>query len=77
MVRYAEINSNGVCFAVSDFSRPVNKPTLIQVNGSPEEYLGKRWNGTEWETVESTPELVSYTEPQLMNEYSKGVETIG
>lgn len=77
MVRYAEINSNGVCFAVSDFSRPVSKPTLIQVNGSPEEYLGKRWNGTEWETVESTPELVSYTEPQLMNEYSKGVETIG
>lgn len=77
MVRYAEINSNGVCFAVSDFSRPVSKPTLIQVNGPPEEYLGKRWNRTEWETVESTPELVSYTEPQLMNEYSKGVETIG
>lgn len=77
MVRYAEINSNGVCFAVSDFSRPVSKPTLIRVTDSPTDYLGKRWNGSEWETVESTPELVSYTEPQLMNEYSKGVETIG
>lgn len=77
MIRYAEINSNGVCFAVSDFSRPVSKPTLIRVNGSPEEYLGKKWNGDEWEAVEPAPKPVSYTETELMTAYKEGVESIG
>lgn len=77
MVRYAEINSNGACFAISDFSRPVSKPTLIRVNGSPEEYLGKKWNGNEWEAVEPEPEPTSYTETELMTAYKEGVESIG
>lgn len=77
MVRYAEINSNGVCFAVSDFSRPVSKPTLIQVNGSPEECLGKRWNGTEWETAEPVPEPETYSESELLTAYKEGVESVG
>ena len=77
MIRYAEINSKSICYAVSDLTKPLNKPTLIRVDGSPTDYLGKRWNGNEWEAVGSEPKPVSYTEPQLMNEYSKGVETIG
>lgn len=77
MIRYAEIDNNNVCYAVSDMTKPINKPTLIRVNGSPIDYLGKKWNGNEWETVEPVPEPIEYTEPQLMNEYSKGVETIG
>ena len=77
MIRYAEINSNSICYAVSDMSKPINMPTLIRVNGSPEEYLGKKWNGNEWETVEPVPEPIEYTETELMNAYREGVESIG
>lgn len=82
MIRYAEINNENICYAVSDVSVPVSKPTLIRVTGFPTDYLGKRWNGSKWEAVESTPELVSpelvsYTASELMAAYHEGVESIG
>ena len=77
MIRYAEIDSNSICYAVSDMSKPINMPTLIRVNGSPEEYLGKRWNGTEWETAEPVPEPETYSESELMTAYKEGVESVG
>lgn len=77
MIRYAEINNENICYAVSDMSVPISKPTLIRVTGSPTDYLGKRWNGNEWEAVESEPKPVSYTETELMNAYREGVESIG
>lgn len=77
MIRYAEIDNNNVCYAVSDMTKPTNKPTLIRVNGSPIDYLGKKWNGNEWEAVEPEPEPTSYTETELMSAYREGVESIG
>lgn len=77
MIRYAEINSKNICYAVSDLAKPLNKPTLIRVDGSPEEYLGKKWNGNEWEPVDPEPETASYTETELMSAYREGVESIG
>lgn len=77
MIRYAEINSKSICYAVSDMAKPINKPTLIRINGSPIDYLGKRWNGSEWETVEPAPKPISYTETELMSAYREGVESIG
>lgn len=77
MIRYAEINSNSICYAVSDMSKPIDKPTLIRVNGFPIDYLGKKWNGNEWESVDPEPETASYSETELMNAYREGVESIG
>ena len=77
MIRYAEIDNNNVCYAVSDMAKPINKPTLIRVDGSPTDYLGKKWNGNEWEAVEPAPKPASYTETELMTAYREGVESIG
>lgn len=77
MIRYAEIDNNNVCYAVSDMTKPINKPTLIRINGSPTDYLGKKWNGNEWEAVEPAPKPTSYTETELMTAYREGVESIG
>ena len=77
MIRYAEIDNNNVCYAVSDMTKPINKPALIRVTGSPTDYLGKKWNGNDWETVESDPDPVSYAASELMTAYREGVESIG
>lgn len=77
MIRYAEINNENICYAVSDVSVPVSKPTLIRVTGFPTDYLGKKWNGNEWEAVEPAPKPTSYTETELMSAYREGVESIG
>ena len=44
MPRYAQIDSNGLCIAVSDLSGEVEAPHMIAV-GEGDAPLGKRWNG--------------------------------
>lgn len=55
----------------------INKPTLIRLRGK-ERPLGKIWTGSEWIEDETEPKRESvYTETELMDEYRKGVESIG
>lgn len=50
MYRYAQISSEGICFAVSDLHSPVEHENLIPVEST--DVLGMRWTGEAWEDVE-------------------------
>lgn len=50
MYRYAQINSEGICFAVSDLHSPIEHENLIPVEST--DVLGMRWTGSEWVEVE-------------------------
>ena len=41
---YAQINANGICYAVTQTAGPVDAPDMIERPAFDESLLGKRWN---------------------------------
>lgn len=74
---YAEIDENGICFAISDMQR-VKHPRLIRLY-EYQDVLGYTWDGEKWNQPEPEPKTTetNYSETELMNEYTEGVESIG
>lgn len=63
---YAEIDENGICFAVSDLSGEMDKPTMIALESYDVSVLGKRYENGVWvETEQPTPELQPMTDEQI------------
>ena len=52
MFIYAELNTNGICKAVSKLSGEVIKDTMIRIDSYDESLLGKKYNNGIWEEVE-------------------------
>jgi hypothetical protein len=52
MFRYAQLDENMICVADSDLHSIVEAPHMIQIELTVESPLGKRWTGSEFETVE-------------------------
>lgn len=50
MYKFAQINADGICVAVSDLHSPVEHESLIPVEST--DVLGMRWTGEAWENVE-------------------------
>jgi hypothetical protein len=60
-MRYAQIDSNGVCVVVSDLSGEVNAPHMIPI-ADDENPIGMKWENGEWvelPPVEPEPQLSS------------------
>ena len=58
MNRYAQIDSNNICFAVTDLSGVVEKPNLIPT--SRQDVLGMKWTGSGWITPDpARPEPIT------------------
>ena len=51
MIRYAQIDQDGLCIAVSERPVPADHPTLIPLS-SGEMPLGMIWDGDEWQAGE-------------------------
>ena len=45
---YAQIDSNSVCFAVTQTSGPINQPDMIAIESYDTSLLGKVWDNGEW-----------------------------
>lgn len=52
--RYAQVDTNGVCFAVSELASAINSWDLIPLPGLDSSVIGKRWNGAGWDAVAET-----------------------
>lgn len=55
---YAQIDENGVCFSISNLHEPVEDESLISIPFEDLSIIGKKWNGSTWESVAALPELV-------------------
>lgn len=51
-INYAQINNEGICFAVSSLSGAVDQPNMIQIDSYDMSVLGKRYADGEWQEVE-------------------------
>lgn len=58
MYIYAQINSDGVCIAVSQLASIVEDDSLVPLSSTDNSVIGKIWNGSTWESAASLPELV-------------------
>jgi hypothetical protein len=47
---YAQIDADGICFAVSVLSGPVVSSNLIALAAFDENLIGKKWDGAAWLT---------------------------
>ena len=53
---YAQINEDGICYAVTQTSGTIEQDDLIEIDGYDESLLGKRRTGDTWEDVPVEPE---------------------
>ncbi len=51
-VPYAQIDDNGICFAVSSLSGVVDDPCLIRLEKYDTSLMGKRYMDGQWQDVE-------------------------
>lgn len=58
MMRYAQIDSSGMCVAVSDLSGEVDSPNMIII-GDEEDPIGMRWENGYWVQGPDEPEAIS------------------
>jgi hypothetical protein len=51
---YASLNSDSVCEAVTTYRTPFDSPPshYVKIDSHDESLLGKRWNGSSFETIE-------------------------
>ena len=45
---YAQIDSNSVCFAVTQTSGPIDQPDMIAIDSYDTSLLGKVWSNGQW-----------------------------
>lgn len=51
MMRYAQVDGTGVCFADSELATRIEAENMIQLTADEPSPIGKRWAGTEWVEV--------------------------
>lgn len=56
MPYYAQIDENGICFAVTETAGQIDQPDMIEIETFDEGLLGMKRVGDTWETVPE-PEL--------------------
>ncbi len=56
MPYYAQIDPDGICFAVTQTAEVVNSLDMIPIQGLNTELLGKKWTGEDWEEVPAPEE---------------------
>lgn len=77
---YAEINSENICYAISDMGNiTVEKPTLIKLDFFDTSVVGKKYNNGVWEEVpqpepEPEPTQLDRIEEQLKLTYTEAQE---
>lgn len=54
---YAQIDVNGVCFAVSQLSGAVESPNLIELPFYDDSKIGQRWLGVFWEKYDAATSM--------------------
>lgn len=75
-VNYAQINDEGICFAVSSLSGTVDQPNMIQLDSYDMSVLGKRyadgnWQEVEQPTVEPEPTQLDRIEEAVQQNYAE------
>mgnify|MGYP001371903855 CR=1 FL=1 len=58
MHTYAQINEDGICVAESQLSGPVEAQHMIPIPAADGSYLGKKWDGDEWQDGPQHPAIV-------------------
>jgi len=53
---YAQIDMDGICYAVTQTSGTIEQGDLVEIGGYDESLLGKRRVGNVWEVVPVEPE---------------------
>ena len=56
MYYYAQINTDGICLAVSELSGEVKADNMIRLESYDASLLGKRYVDGEWLEVETEPQ---------------------
>lgn len=51
---YAQINSNNVCYAVTQTKGEITQSDMIRIDTLDESKLGKTWTGSEWVETEDS-----------------------
>lgn len=52
---YAQIDSNFICFAVTQTSGPISQPDMIAIDSYDTSLLGKVWSDGQWLDAPETP----------------------
>ena len=50
-IYYAQIDDNGIVRGISQLSNQINQKNLILIESYDESLLGKKWNGTSFDTI--------------------------
>tara|TARA_Y100000114_G_C11579762_1_gene240486 strand:- start:4 stop:174 length:171 start_codon:yes stop_codon:yes gene_type:complete len=51
---YAHLNSDNICEAITEYQTPLDSPPshYKELESFDESLMGKKWNGSSWETIE-------------------------
>ncbi|TAH58218.1 MAG: hypothetical protein EWM48_02115 [Sphaerochaeta sp.] len=73
---YAQIDMDGICYAVTQTTGPIEQDDLIEIDGYDESLLGKRRVGEAWEDVPVEPEIPVEPEPDRITQLEQVVDTL-
>lgn len=53
---YAQIDDNKICYSVAVLNEEITDDKMIKLDNYDSNLLGKKWNGQDWESVETKPQ---------------------